>query len=179
MAVSTVAFRYAKSLFDLAQEKSLTEDIQNDMLFFKRTLAENRQLALVLKNPIVRSEKKNQVVKAIFGERINPLSMAFFGIVARKNRESILDAIAAAFIDLYDESKGIKRATVTTTVPLTDELRAAFKALVTKSTGAKGVELEELTNPNLIGGYVLRIGDEQLDASLRSQLNELKLEFLN
>lgn len=179
MAVSTVAFRYAKSLLGLAQEKGLSEEIHKDMLFFKHTLEENRQLAVVLKNPVVRNEKKNQIVKAVFASRINPMSMAFFGIVARKSREGIIDAIAEEYIRLYDEAKGIKQATVVTTVPLTEELRAQFKALVTKATGSQQVVLEEKIAPNLIGGYVLRIGDEQIDASLRSQLNKLKLQFLN
>lgn len=179
MAVSTVAFRYAKSLLDLAQEKGLTEEIHQDMLFFKNTLDASRPLALALKNPIVRSDKKSQIVNAIFGKRVNLMTMAFFNIIARKNREAIIDAIADEYVRLYDQIKGIERATVVTTMPLTDELRSKFKAMVLKTTGAKSVELTEKVDDTLIGGYILRINDQQVDASLRSQLNDLRLQFLN
>lgn len=179
MAVASVAFRYAKSLLDLAQEKGITEEVHRDMLFFKNTVDQSRPLALMLKNPIVRSSKKDAVLKLIFGGKINVLSSAFIDIVARKNRESIIEDIAAEYIRLYDEMRGIEHATVTTTMPLTDELRAKFKAMVAKTTGRELVELTEKVNPQIIGGYVLQLGDRQMDASVRSQLNELKLAFLN
>lgn len=179
MAVASVAFRYAKSLLDLAEERGLTEEVHKDMLFFKNTLEGSRPLVLMLKNPIVRSAKKDAVLNAIFKGRINPLSSAFIDIVARKNRESLLEEIAIEYIRLYDEKKGIEHATVITTTPLTEELRAKFKAMVAKKTGSQLVELTEKVNPNLIGGYVLQLGDQQVDASVRSQLNSLKLSFLN
>ena len=179
MAVASVAFRYAKSLLDLAQEKGITEEVHRDMLFFKNTVDQSRPLALMLKNPIVRSSKKDAVLKLIFGGKINAMSSAFIDIVARKNRESIIEDIAAEYIRLYDDMKGIQHATVTTTMPLTDDLRAKFKAMVFKTTGRELVELTEKVNPQIIGGYVLKVGDRQMDASVRSQLNELKLTFLN
>lgn len=179
MAVASVAFRYAKSLLDLAEEKGLTEEIYKDMLFFKNTVEGSRPLMLMLKNPIVRSSKKDAVLKEIFKSKINPVSSAFIDIVARKNRESIIDEIAAEYIRLHDEKKGIERATVVTTTPLTDELRTKFKAMVAKRTGSQLVDLTEKVNPNIIGGYVLKLGDQQIDASVKSQLNALKLTFLS
>lgn len=179
MAIATVAARYAKSLLDLAKEEGITETMYTDMRFLKQTLAQNRQLALILKNPIVRAEKKNSVVKAVFASRLSPVTMSFLQIIARKNREAIVDAIADEFIAQYDRMKGIERATVITTIPLTDALRQKFTAMVMKTTGAKLVELEEKVDPKLIGGYVLRVGDQQLDGSIRHQLNELRLQFLN
>lgn len=179
MAVSTVAFRYAKSLLDLAQEMSLTDVVYKDMTLFKGTVEESRPLMVMLKNPIVRTEKKLAVLKAVFATRLNPVSMSFFQIITRKNREAIMDAIADEYIRLYNEMKGIERATVVTTVPLTDELRERFKATVAEMTGGKLVELNEKIDSKLIGGYVLRVGDQQIDGSIRSQLNELRLRFLN
>ncbi|GAA4401379.1 hypothetical protein GCM10023187_15510 [Nibrella viscosa] len=177
-AESSVAFRYAKSLIDLAKEKGLTEEIYADMEFFRRTLAQNRQLLLMFKNPIVRKEKKYAVLKAIFANRVNPMTMAIFEIITRKHREGIIDAIADEFVRLYNELKGIQRAQVITTVPLTDELRRQFTNIVAKSTGMT-VQLEEKVDPRLIGGYILQIGDKQIDASIRHQLNEIRLEFMH
>ncbi|GAB4017971.1 ATP synthase F1 subunit delta [Spirosoma koreense] len=179
MAVATVAARYAKSLIDLAQEKGLTETMYKDMKFFKNTVDQSRPLLLMLKNPIVRAEKKNAIIKAAFEKRVNPVTMSFFQIIARKNREAIMDAIADEFIKQYDRLKGVERATVITTVPLTEPLRAKFMDMVMKTTGGKVVELDEKIDPKLIGGYVLRVGDQQIDGSIRNQLNELRLQFLN
>lgn len=179
MAIATVATRYAKSLLDLAQEQGLTEAMYKDMLFFKNTLQQSRPLLLMLKNPIIRAEKKNAIVKAVFASRFNPVTMAFFQIIANKNREAIMDAIADEFINQYNHLRSIERATVITTMPLTDALRKRFTAIVLKSTGGKTVELEEKIDPKLIGGYILRLGDQQIDGSIRSQLNDLRLQFLN
>ena len=179
MAVSTVAARYAKSLIDLAQTQGIVEDMHTDMQFFKRTIAENRPLAVLLKNPIVRNEKKWNIIKAIFAARLQPLTMSFFQIVAQKGRDNILDAIADAFIAQYDTLNGIERATVVTTVPLTEAVREKLKTQVKTMTGSKTVELEETYDSKLIGGYVLRVGDRQFDASIRSQLNDLRLSFMN
>ena len=179
MAIGTVATRYAKSLLDLAKEQGLTDKLYADMKFLQKTLADNRQLNVILKNPIVRAEKKNAIVKQVFGTRLNPITMSFLGIIARKNREPIVDAIADEYIAQYDRMKGISHATVVTTMPLSDALRQKFKAMVTQATGNGTIELEEKIDPKLIGGYILRIGDRQIDGSLRSQLNEMRLEFLN
>lgn len=179
MAVATVGARYAKSLLDLAKEQGIEQIMYTDMKFVKQTLAQNRQLAVVLKNPIVRAEKKNSVMKAVFASRLNPLTMAFFQIVANKNREGVIDSIAEQFVIQYEKLKGVERATIITTMPLTDTLREQFKAIVMKNTTGKSVELDEKIDPNLIGGYILRVGDQQIDGSIRSQLNDIRLQFLN
>jgi F-type H+-transporting ATPase subunit delta len=179
MAVATVAARYAKSLLDLAKEQGIAETMYTDMKFVKQTLAKNRQLAVVLKNPIVRAEKKNAVMKAVFASRLNPLAMSFFQIIANKNREAIIDAIADQFVIQYEVLKRVERATIITTMPLTDALREQFRAIVMKYTTGKTVEFEEKIDPNLIGGYILRVGDQQIDSSIRSQLNDIRLQFMN
>lgn len=179
MAIATVAGRYAKSLLDLAKEQGIADTMYTDMKFVKQTLAQNRQLALILKNPIVRAEKKNTVMKAVFASRLNKLTMSFFQIIANKNREAIIDAVAEQFVIQYESMKGVERATIITTMPLTDTLREQFRAIVMKNTNGKSVELDEKIDPKLIGGYILRVGDQQIDGSIRSQLNEIRLQFLN
>jgi len=179
MAIATVASRYAKSLLDLAQERGLTDALYKDMRLFQQSVRDSRPLLLMLKNPIVRTEKKSAILKAVFEKRFNPLTMSFLQIITRKHREAIMDAIADEFINQYDRLKGVERATIVTTLPLTDTLREKFRAMVLKTTGGKSVELDEKVDPNLIGGYVLRIGDQQIDSSVRNQLNELKLQLMN
>jgi len=178
MSVSIVASRYAKSLIELAKEQNVLEAVYQDMLLFKDTADKNRGLMLALKSPVVRHEKKSGILNALFKERVSPVSFAIFDIITRKNREAILDEIAVEFIKAYNVHKGIEKATVVTPTPLTDELRKQFSDIVAKATG-KTVELAEKVDNALIGGYVLTVGDRQIDASLRSRLNELKLQLVN
>lgn len=178
MSVGTVASRYAKSLIELAQEKNVVEDVYQDMLLFNSVASANRGLMLALKSPVVRHEKKLGILKAIFKDKVSPVSYSIFEIITRKNRESILDSIAAEFITQYNSYKGIQKALVTTSIPLNATLRDKFTKIVADATG-RTVELEEKVDERLIGGYILRVGDRQIDASLKSRLNELKLELLN
>ena len=178
MSVSIVASRYAKSLIELAKEQDVLEAVYQDMLLFKDTADKNRGLMLALKSPVVRHEKKLNILKALFKERVNAVSYAIFTIITKKNREAILDEIANEFVKSYNLNQGIQKATVVTTTPLTDELRKQFSDIVAARTG-RTVQLAEKIDPSLIGGYVLTIDDRQIDASLRSRLNELKLQFVN
>lgn len=177
MSEIRIASRYAKSLLDLANEKGVLEEIHNDMQLFAATLKENRDLYLMLKNPIVKSDKKHAVLKAIFGAKVNTMTNSFFKIVSDKNRESNLPAIAEQFHSRYNEFKGIIRADVTTTFPLTEPMRLEFVDIVRKVSGKQVVELHEKIDKSLIGGYILKIGDRQIDESISSRLTELKSEF--
>ncbi|MCF0073182.1 ATP synthase F1 subunit delta [Dyadobacter sp. CY261] len=178
MSVSIVASRYAKSLIELAKEQNVLDTVYQDMLLFKDTADKNRGLMLALKSPVVRHEKKLGILNALFKARVSPVSFAIFDIITKKNRESILDEIAVEFIKAYNIYQGIENATVVTPTPLTDELRKQFNDIVAKATG-KTVQLAEKVDTALIGGYVLTVGDRQIDASLRSRLNELKLQLVN
>lgn len=178
MSESTVALRYAKSLIDLAQEQNLVDTVYQDMLFFKKTAEENRGLMLALKSPVVRHDKKLAILEGVFKSRVSATSYTIFTIITKKNREAIMFSIAEEFVKLYDEKKGIVKAVITSSMPLTAPLRKQFASLVAEATG-KTVELEEKVDEKLIGGYVLRVGDRQIDASIRTRLNDLKLELLN
>ena len=177
MSESTVAIRYAKSLIDLAQERNVVETVYNDMVFFKNTADENRGLMLALKSPVVRHDKKLGILKGVFESKISNTSYEIFNIITKKNREAIMFAIAEEYIKLYDVKKGIVKAQVTSAVSLTEELRKKFSSIVADAT-KKTVELEERVDERLIGGYILKVGDRQVDASIRKSLNDLKLGLL-
>ncbi|MBA9076193.1 MULTISPECIES: ATP synthase F1 subunit delta [Rufibacter] len=176
MSDERVASRYAKSLLELAQEKGSLEKVYQDMLSFTKTLSGSRDLSLVLRNPIIKHDKKLAILTSLFGNSMTELTMAFFRIVTQKNREEILESVATEFVKQYNNIKGIQKATVTTAVPLTPELRATFQKMVVDRTG-KTVELQEVVDPAVVGGYVLRIGDLQLDNSVRSNVQKLKNKF--
>jgi F-type H+-transporting ATPase subunit delta len=176
MAESVVAYRYAKSLIDLANEKKVVDEVSQDMALFKQICDENRQFLVVLGNPIVRHEKKLGILKKVFENRVNPVTFSIFNVLTKKNRESLIYAIADEFQKIYNDQNGIQNATVISTTALTDEQRKQFTKVVADATGRK-VVLEEKVNESLIGGYILKVGDTQVDTTVRKKLNDLKLKL--
>ncbi len=176
MIESKVARRYAKSLFGLALERNVAEVIYKDMELLHATCAASRELVALLRNPIVQSDKKASIIKALFGSKVNDLTNAFMNIVIDKHRESDLNGIAAAYIQFYKDYKGIVTAHIATPVALDATMRETILNLVKKSKGDK-VELIEEVDPSLIGGFVLTVGDEQHDTSISRKITMLKREY--
>ena len=176
MAHSRAAARYAKALLDFATERNLVEQVHTDMQLFGQVCEENRGLVNLLESPIVPHHKKFAVLRDIFQNLVHPVSFSIFEIITRKNREKILFDVAKEFHALYNGYKGIQTAQVTTTFPLDDALRNQFEAVVRKNTG-KEPELREKTDASLIGGFVLQIGDRQIDNSVKGKLQKLKQQF--
>jgi F-type H+-transporting ATPase subunit delta len=174
MANSIAAYRYAKSLIDLANEKKITAEVSKDLALVKDVCSENRELMQILANPIVRHEKKFGILKSIFESRVNPVTFSLFSLLAEKNREGLLLSIVEEFQKLNDTQEGIQRAEVVSAVALSDEQRKEIIATVKKLTG-KEAQLQEKINEQLIGGYVLKIGDTQIDTSVKKQLSNLRL----
>jgi len=173
-----VAYRYAKSILDLAKERGVLDEVYRDMSFFAKTLDENTELRAVMHNPIIYSYRKLTILKKLFGDKLHKVTLDFFEIIARKNREEILYAAAKEFEHLYEEAKGIQRAILTSAVPVTNEIRQKAIEIVKNATG-KEVKLEEKINPKLIGGFTITYGDDkQIDASVRTKLKVLQTEFL-
>jgi F-type H+-transporting ATPase subunit delta len=177
MSELRVASRYAKSLLDLAEEQGTLEQVKQDMDLFNKTLTESRDLRLLLRNPIVKHDKKLAILRAVFGGKVSNLTEKFFTIITQKNRESALEFIGAEFLTQYNTLRGVQTAEVTTAMPLTPELRAEVQALVRQQTGLQQVTLTEKVDASLIGGFVLRVGDRLLDDSVSFRLRKLRTEF--
>lgn len=177
MADSRVAARYVKSLLGLAVEHKVLEEVHKDMQLLTLVCKENHAFVSVLRNPIIRHEKKQSILKKIFGGKVNKLTMAFINLVTAKNREPVLAEIATEFHNAYNVYKGIGKAHLTTTVAPDKDLLTSLEALSRKLSNMKTVEMQTAVNPDLIGGFVLNVGDRQIDASIRSKLRTLKLKF--
>jgi F-type H+-transporting ATPase subunit delta len=177
MADLRVASRYVKSLLDLSVEQGQLEAVHQDMLLFSKVCKESRDFSMMLRSPVIRHEKKRDILEKIFSGKMNKLTLAIIDIVTRKNREPLLAEIADEFHNAYKIQRGIGTASVTTTVPMDKELRAEIEAIVKNLSDKKTVEIEEKVDQELIGGFILNVGDRQIDASIRSKLNALKLKF--
>ncbi len=171
-----VAKRYAKSLISLSNEQGVIDAVNNDMKLFTTVCSENHDLALLLSNPIIHGDKKLSILKQIFEKQMNKVTMTFFQIVVRKGREKYLLQIAKDFIDQYKTLKKILTAEIISAVGLDDKLRKQVYNLLRNDTNSE-VELVEKVDKKLIGGFVLRIGDLQYDASVASSIRKLTQSF--
>lgn len=176
MSEITVAYRYAKSLIDLAEEQNALEAIRLDMLFFVKTLKENSQLQAVLRNPIISHDKKRNVLQAIFTGKVNPATDAFFKIMVDKSRAEILYPTAKEFVNQYNIKKNIVNARVISAAPLSAANKQQIVSEVNNITKGE-VILHEKVDATLIGGFVLTVGDRQIDTSVSTSLQKLKKEF--
>lgn len=171
-----VAARYAKSLLDLALEKGILEPVYYDMQFILNTCQSSRDLVAFLQSPIIKTDKKTAVLKEIFESKINAVTLAFINIITVKKREAYIEEIAESFVNQYKRHKNILTAIVISAVGLDDTLRKQVLELVKKNVNAE-VELVEKINKDLIGGFVLRIGDQQVDASIHRMVKDLSRSF--
>lgn len=174
---SKAGARYAKSLIDLSTEQNALEEIKNDMVFFESVVDDNSELEAILKNPIVPLDKKAGILNDVFGSKVHQITNSFLKLVVNKGRSAILFDTAKQFIAQYNEIKGIVTAEVTSAIALTDASKTEIIALVKKELGANQVIVKEKVDEKLIGGFILKVGDKQFDASISSGLGKLKKEF--
>ena len=172
------ALRYAKAILNLAKDSNLESDVNNDMLFISKTIAENSDLNIILNSPIIKANKKRDVLEALFGKKVNNISLGLFHLLEINKRMEMLEMVAKKYTIIFDHLKHIDIAKVTTAVPLTKEVEKKVMAKVVEITGNETV-LENKINPAILGGFILRVGDVQYDASISNYLNELKKEFDN
>ena len=177
MSSYRIASRYAKSLIDLAISQGKLERILEDVSMFAKA-TEVRDLALLLKSPVVKPDKKEKVLDAIFKDKIDPLTHAFIRIILRKGRESQLAEIAAEFINQYREIQGISIVNVTSAEPLPVETMDAIRKKLIESGMTRGqIQFNNSINKELIGGFVISFEDKLYDASIRHKLDELRKQF--
>ncbi|UJP66290.1 ATP synthase F1 subunit delta [Mongoliitalea daihaiensis] len=172
-----VASRYAKALIELAIEKEQLEEVFADIQEILSVAESNREFQLLLQSPIVNLEKKKNVIHALFANHANRITISFYDIVVRKNRANVLLSVAKEFVKQYNAYKGIQVGYVTTTIPLTDELRKSFESIVSEISGLKNIQLVEKVNPELIGGFVLKVNDKLLDDSVSGKLRTLRTKL--
>ena len=176
MAGTRVANRYAKSLLTLAIEQGELEVAYSDMQTSAASCNGSKELSSFLKSPIIKADKKLSILKELFGKTLSKLSIEFINIITKKKREVHLEAIAEEFVKQYRKHKKILSAVITSARGIDDVVRAKVLEVV-KSEKQSEVELVEKVDDSLIGGFVLTIGDKQVDASIARRLQRLEMSF--
>ncbi|MCF6279491.1 MAG: ATP synthase F1 subunit delta [Flavobacteriaceae bacterium] len=176
MSNHRVAIRYAKAILDFSKEQNSLDETYANMQLIETTIAENVELQNALNNSIVKLEVKKNILLAVFEGNINTVSKKLIDLLISNKRIAYFGAVASQFVTLYDVEKGKQTATVTTAIPLTDALKTQVLAKVKELTGKEAI-LENKIDTTILGGFILRIGDIQYDASISNKLNSLKRQF--
>jgi F-type H+-transporting ATPase subunit delta len=176
MLDTIISERYAKALFELAIENNKLEEVRNDMGLLLDVIMSNRDFRHLLVNPVVRPDKKYAVISAVFEAKMQELTMRFYHLIMQKRREKYLEGIARAFITKYKEHHGIVTVEIRTVSPLSEDLRKKIISVIEKRRGIT-VDLVEVIDRKIIGGFIVSTGDVRYDASLTTSIKKLKKEF--
>lgn len=177
MASTRAAIRYAKAILDLANSKGVAEAVNNDMKSIATAIETNVELSTFIQNPTTKVEVKESALLEVFAD-VNGVTKGLFHLLFENKRFEILEAIALEYKKLFDESNGVETATVTTAIPMDAALEAKVLAKVATLSDKK-ITIENIVDPSIIGGFILRIGDQQYNASVANRLQALKRELSN
>ena len=176
MTGNRAASRYATALLSQAEDKDQVGAVLTDMQQVVDTLGHSSDLRSVLNSPVVKTEDKIKVLNAVFSGA-NQVSADLFGLLASNKRLDLLGQIAQAFVDLYRKAQGIQTAKVVLAAPITEALEKEIIAKAKAMTGGSTIELNTEIDPAILGGFILRIGDLQYNASIANQFQKIKQEF--
>ncbi|MBN1598368.1 MAG: ATP synthase F1 subunit delta [Bacteroidales bacterium] len=175
---SLVTVRYAKALHQLAIEEGKQDIIKKDVTGILATITKSTEFSDFLESPLIKTGKKSEVIKSMFKGNINELTYRFLELLIKNKREGLLKFICLYYFKLHKEEQGIQEALLTTSVPLSENYKKSIHNYISQKFKVK-IELEDKVDPSIIGGFVLRIEDKQVNASLRAQLNKIKQELIN
>jgi F-type H+-transporting ATPase subunit delta len=176
MKSTKAAGRYAKALLELALDQQKIEVIENNMQQIITVANEAHDFQVFLSSPLIKVDKKLEVIKSIFGN-FDALSISFLEMVATNRRESLITEIASAFLSQLKEHRGIVPVTIISAKPLDAQTKAQITSKISASINGT-LEITENLDESLIGGFIVRMGDHQIDASVSNQLNRLKQELV-
>ncbi len=174
--MSRAAIRYAKAILQKANENNTEAVVFGDMQSVYKTIEDSRELQAVLQSPVIKANDKKDALLKIFNGQ-SEATHSLINILIANKRASLLGSVAKSYVDIYNDQQGVKAATVITAVPLTPEMETKVLAKVKELTGSDKVTLKSEIDSDIIGGFILRMGDIQYNASIANQLGNLKREF--
>jgi len=178
MNESKISVRYAKALFNLSKEMNLHNQVRSDIENLQKLITDVAEFKSLMDNPILKPSQKMKILDSILKNHIQPITQSFIELIIHNNRLSYLASIARIYLDLFKKNLGIEPATLITTVPIDEGLRHTLLRIIEKRMNIK-IELQEETDTSLIGGFILKIGNQQIDASISNQLENIKKELIS
>ncbi|MBK7762533.1 MAG: ATP synthase F1 subunit delta [Bacteroidetes bacterium] len=173
-----LAARYAKSLMDIALEQGTLDSIYKDMQGINQTCKSSSEFVALMKSPIVKADKKNSILEALFTGKVDAVTTAFMKLIIEKGREFFLPEIASSFISLYKAHNKINDVTLTTAHALDEQMQQQLVGHIQSQFQGMSVELTTKVDESLIGGFTLEANNNLFDASISRDLKDIKKQFL-
>lgn len=177
MNESIISVRYTKALFSLAVEKGVLDVVKNDIESVYVLMSVSEELQQVFKNPVLKPSKKEEIIELVFTS-FNPITISFIKLLLQNRREEHLQDIARNFLTRYRRFKGIETALFTTAISVDQNIYKKIKSIIEQQLKTE-VELNSQIDEKIIGGFILKVGDKQIDASVLSNLNKLRRKLLD
>jgi len=168
-----VATRYAEALLDTARTAGVLDDVADSFAAVLSAVKDNDTLRIFMDSPQVPTAEKKGLLKKVFGDKIEPVLLNFFYLLIDKHRIENTRDIGEVFAELVEDEQGFLRARVVTAITLPDDMAAALTGKLADHTGKK-IILEKKTDPAVIGGVCVTLGDKILDGTVRTNLNLLR-----
>jgi F-type H+-transporting ATPase subunit delta len=175
MNESKISVRYSRALFQLAVEKKLVDKTFADMIFISEVcrIPEAKE---ILESPIIVPSKKIAILKSVFEKNIEKITMSLLELLVKNGRESQLPAVARVFMDETRRYTGVTESFLTTAIPVNEKIKKQISEMISSVFKTK-VELREIVDKEIIGGFVLKVNDNYIDASVRNKLRKIKKQF--
>jgi F-type H+-transporting ATPase subunit delta len=173
---SKISVRYSRALFQSALEKESLDKVYQDMILISEIckIPETKEF---LRSPIIIPSKKENILHNIFGDNIEKITLSLIDLVVKNGRESYIPAIARVFLHETKKYKGITESFLITAVKVDDKIKKQISDLISEVFKTK-VELEESIDSEIIGGFILRVDDSYIDASIKNKLRKIKKELM-
>jgi F-type H+-transporting ATPase subunit delta len=169
---SKISVRYSRALFQLSVEKKLLDMVFQDMIFISE-LCRLDEIKEIIESPIIIPSKKKKIFHAILEKNIENITLSLVDLLIKNGRESYLPAVARVFRDNTLKFKGITETWLTTAVPVDDKIKTQITELISSVFKTK-VELKENIDSSIIGGFILKVNDNYIDASVKNKLRKIK-----
>lgn len=177
MDESKIPVRYARALLSLANEKQVTEAVKDDMALIAGLFETMPGFFQILESPVIGKDEKRNLFSEVFAKTVNPLTYSFLLLLLTNNREEYLRDISRNFLESYRKQAGFKAARLVSAIEMDAATVEQFKTLIRKHFKTE-VDLTLQVDPKIIGGFILQVDDQQIDASVAVKLNKLKKQFL-
>jgi F-type H+-transporting ATPase subunit delta len=179
MNQSLISIRYAKALYLKASEKQVLPDVLQDIQMIDQVLSANSELDQTIRHPVLNVSKKQKILNTLFENRVHPITLRFIDLIIKNRRAVYIHHISRNFIDLHHKNKGIKKVSLTTALPVGASEKDSINKLIMKYFHAKQIEFTEHIDAEILGGFIIQIEDQLLDASVKRQLEKVRHHLIH
>jgi F-type H+-transporting ATPase subunit delta len=173
---SKISVRYSKALFESALERNIIDKVNQDMILIAE-ICKTPEAKEFLQSPVITPSKKRDILHKTFGDSVEKITLSLIDLTVKNGRESFIPAIARVFIHETMKYKGLTESVLTTAVKLDPKVKKQITDMISRVFSTE-VELQEIINNDIIGGFILRVDDNYIDASVRNKLRKIRKELI-